>query len=58
MTPKDRALFQASIDFCMGHDPQKTWRRDDFIDYVSQTSGVDNLITWDHDGASEVPRRH
>jgi hypothetical protein len=45
MTPKDRALFQASIDFCTGQDPHKTWRRDDFIDYVVNTSGVSNLIT-------------
>ncbi len=45
MSPEGRALFQASIDFCMGQDPHKTWRRDDFIDHVVQASGVDNLIT-------------
>jgi hypothetical protein len=45
MTPRDRALYQASIDFCMAQDPHTTWRRDDFIDYVMQTSGVDNVIT-------------
>lgn len=34
MSPKDRLLSQASIDFCAERNPQQTWRREDFIDYV------------------------
>ena len=45
MNPKDRALYQASIDFCLAQDPHKTWRRGDFIDHVMETSGVNNEIT-------------
>jgi hypothetical protein len=59
MTPKDRALFQASIDFCSGQDPHKTWRRDDFIDYVMPDLGCRKRDhRGDHDRSSAVSPRH